>query len=179
VFAEELSMLSRNVPQQASGAPPPPIVAADFSIDVIEEEEDDTDLFGSPKMSTLALPPVPAAAASAINFDAEDDTDLYGSPEVSTSLALPSAPAAAAASAINFDAEDDTDFYGSPEVSTSLALPPVPAVQEGTVIADAPVAGSASGFDIAALDMSYDDWMNPAMYADPNMDFSPFEGLFL
>ena len=171
VFAGDLSMLPRNVPQQASGAPPPPIVAADFLIDVTEEEEDDTDLFGSPKMSTLALPSAPAAAAPAINFDDEDDTDLYCSPEESIFLALQSAPAAAA-SAINFDAEDDTDLYGSPEVSTSLALPPVPAVQEGTVIADAPVAGSAPGFDTAALDMSYDDWMNPTTYADPDMNFS-------
>ena len=125
VFADEVAMPYAQVsvqaprheshlaPQQASGSPPPPIVAAEFSIDAKEEEEYDTDLFGSPEMST------------------------------------------------------------------SLALPPVPAVQEGTIIADVRVDGSALGFDAAALDMSYDDWMNPAVYADPNMDFSPFEGLFL
>ncbi|OAX40289.1 hypothetical protein K503DRAFT_631602 [Rhizopogon vinicolor AM-OR11-026] len=163
----------RAVPQVTSWPPPLPVFAQATSILPVQPATQVPRAGSSPVVQTTWRPPPPPVIA-------QDFFIMGWTPQPQQASGVHPPPVVAGDSDISTDAteEDDMDDLfdspemSSPEMSTSLTLPPAPAVQE--TAADAPAAADAPfSFDLAALDLPFDNWMDsgeqslPDAFADP------------
>ncbi|OJA14898.1 hypothetical protein AZE42_10403 [Rhizopogon vesiculosus] len=171
----------RGVLQATSGPPPLPVFVQATSILAVRPATQ------VPRAETC---PVPQAISGAhpLPVIAQDFFSVGPTRQLQQASVAPPPPVIAAHFDISTDAAEDDgmdDLFDSlemlsPEMTTSLPLPLAPAVEETT--ADAPVVQTAPAdapapfsFDLAALDLSFDDWMGngeqplPDAFANPDV----------
>ncbi|OAX40283.1 hypothetical protein K503DRAFT_631503 [Rhizopogon vinicolor AM-OR11-026] len=170
----------RPVQQQASHIPPVPVSTQAMSMPPVQP------IAQAPRAETCAVPQV-TSRAHPLPVISQDFFSIGSTCQPQKAPVVPPPPVVAAHFDISTDAMEadqmddlfDSLDMSSPEISTSMALPPAPAVQETT--ADAPVmqtapadAPASFSFDLAALDLPFDDWMDTGdrplldAFADPD-----------
>ncbi|OJA10210.1 hypothetical protein AZE42_05133 [Rhizopogon vesiculosus] len=158
--AEAPIVQPRTIPQATPGAPPLPVFAQATS--TFPDQPVTQVLRAEPRtvpQSASGGPPLPVIAQDFFTMGPSRQPQH-------TSGVLP--PVVAGDINISPDVTEDDemdDLFKSPEISTSLALPPAHTVEETTP--DAPVAQTAPAdapapfsFDLAALDLPFDNWMD-------------------